>query len=222
MKKMFKIKGVRITTFLIENVEVIGNFEDTKMKLNTKVCIGNCFNPQPLIVNGKLSLRPMTVLIKEITNATREEEDNLNKEMDAHNMCIGEYTFEQYTMSGKRTKTLIGLIHKRKDDVHVLINGERVPLCDAGKRLHGKYVLIQGDNGYSHWWSDSVSGDAVSEMLNKWFDSSLGDNNTTYGQPHSGLVYVGNHYGYDFNEVGELKLRVFDEPTKRESYVSFT
>ncbi len=226
MKKIFKINGVLIKEFSKEKVEIIGIFEENEVKQNKTTYIGNCFNPDPFITNGTFSLAPIRVFIEKVTDATKEEEDNLNKEMDAHNMCIGEYTYEHiyycFPNTEKRTKTAIGLIHKRKEDVHILINGERVPLCEAEKRLHGKYVLIQGDNGYSHWWSEGVSGDAVSKMLSKWFDSSLGDNKTTYGGPHSGRVYVGNHYGYTFNKVGELNLRVFDEPIKRESTVSFS
>lgn len=222
MKKIFKVNGVLIKDFSKEKVEIIGRFEENEIKPNRTTYIGNCFSPEPFTVNGTFSLAPIRVFIEKVTDATKEEEDNLNKEMDAHNMCIGEYTFEQFTISGKHIKTAVGLIHKRKDDIHIIINGERLPLCEAEKRLHSKYVLIQGDNGYSHWWSDSVSGDAVSKMLSKWFDSSLGDNKTYYGGPHSCRVYVGNHFGYTFNKVGELDLRVFDEPIKRESTVSFT
>lgn len=178
-----------------------------------------------MIVNSEFTLRGQHIIIESVCPCTQEEIDNFTKTLAEHNMYYGEYTRvgEQHHYEyGKgyikepKYEPCFGLLWKEKDLFPIILNGKQIYYKDLKDELKGKYMYIGGDNGYSHYWSDSQSAEKVIEVIEQMFapnkpSSALGN----------GCVVFGDLYGYFFQN-GALKVTLTEKPIERVSVVSNT
>ena len=178
---------------------------------------------EPCIVNGNFTLSTQVVDVTEFREMTQAEILQFNQTLEAHNMHYGtiqverRYTpflAEPYTV----TKELNVLLYKDKGLLEIVINGERQYYKDLDvSALKGKYIVLQGDNGYSHYWSDGISAEKLVDFVERMFQPFKG-NNYAFGM---GKVHFGDYQGWHFID-GVLIVRMIDEKPKRESVVSNT
>lgn len=186
-----------------------------------ETCIGHC----AMIVNGEFTLRGQSIIIDSVCPCTKKEIANFTKVLAEHNMYYGEYTitreqcrFEYGKGYIKETKyePAYGLLWKEKDLFPIILNGKQIYYKDLQDELKGKYMSIGGDNGYSHYWSDSQKAEKVISVIEQMFAPNKPS--SAFGNGH---VIFGDLYGYYF-ENGALKVRLTEQPTERISVVSNT
>lgn len=178
-----------------------------------------------MIVNGVFTLRSQSIVIDSVCPCTQAEIDNFAKVLSDHNMYYGDYTiireqnhFEYGKGFIKETinEPAYGLLWKEKDLFPIIINGKEIFYKDLQNELNGKYMSIGGDNGYSHYWSDSQKAEKVIDVIEQMFAPNKPS--SAFG---GGKVIFGDLYGYFFQN-GALKVTLTEKPIERVSVVSNT
>lgn len=170
----------------------------------------------PNITNGVFSLASQRIMVKSIADCTPEEIERLNTELDTRGMYWGE---KEITFS-YGTKIVEGLYWKSKDEFPIVLDEKVIKYKDLDKCEHGEHIVISGDNGYSHYWSDSVDFSKVKEIINKMFSEEVKSGCAF----HNARVLADCElYGYHFDEFGALKINTYSGAKReRVSVVSNT
>lgn len=155
----------------------------------------------PNLTNGVFSLSGQKIMVNGIAECTQEEIARLNAELDAHGMYWGE---KEITFS-YGTKIVDGLYWKSKDEFPIVLDGKQIKYKDLNKCEHGEHIVISGDNGYSHYWSDSTDFSKVREIVDKMFSEDIVSNAFYHGR----VITTWELYGYHFNEFGALKINTY-------------
>ena len=184
-----------------------------------------CVSHSAMIVNGEFTLSGQSIIIESISPCTQDEIDNFTKVLAEHNMYYGDYTIVREQCRFVYGKGYIketkyepnyGLLWKEKDLFPIILNGKKIYYKDLKDELKGKFMSIGGDNGYSHYWSDSQSAEKVIEVIEQMFAPNKPS--SAFGNGH---VIFGDLYGYFFQN-GALKVTLTEKPTERISVVSNT
>lgn len=215
------IRGIIKTDKPLDIVTIIANRDLHYYVAGERKCVSH----QAMIVNGKFTLRGQSIIIESVCPCTQEEIDNFTKTLAEHNMYYGEYTIVREQCHYEYGKGYIkettseptyGLLWKEKDLFPIILNGKQIFYKDLKDELKGKYMSIGGDNGYSHYWSDSQSAEKVVEVIEQMFAPNKPS--SAFG---NGRVIFGDLYGYFFQN-GALKVTLTEKPIERVSVVSNT
>ena len=113
-----------------------------------------------------------------------------------------------------------GLYWKSKDEFPIVLDEKVIKYKDLDKCEHGEHIVISGDNGYSHYWSDSADFSKVKEIIDKIFSEEVKSNCAFHNARVLGDCEL---YGYHFNEFGALKIKTYSGAKReRVSVVSNT
>ena len=185
----------------------------------------------PNITNGVFSLAYQRIMVHSIEECTPSEIEQINAALDYHGMYWGtkeitkkstRFVHGQGFIHETRTQTCETLYWKSKDDMVLVVDGQRIHYKDIDKCEHGEHMCIGGDNGYSHYWSDSEDYSKLKELVDKMFDEGVLEER--HSNFHHGIVFADCElYGYHFDEFGALKVRTYSgKKHERVSVVSNT
>lgn len=177
-----------------------------------------CINAS--VIGDDFTLDWRHIELVEFRECTEKESKHFNKVLSDNNMAYTEYERE-VLYPFRRKETFFKLLWIDKGLFPIVINGKRVLLKDFNPSAYdGKYVLVGGDNGYSHCWSGSMKFEDVVKVIGTIFKKS--DSNATNAIFGDSRVMHGERGGLRFGEHGDLVIRVVDEPAERKSIVSFS
>ena len=184
-------------------------------------------NGKLALVNGEFSIGCAYLFADTISTCSEEEIEKLDREIDKHNMCIGTIKHKRYApIKGEFWECEYDdILWKDKDLFPINLNGKLITYKELREmRSQDDYIVLQGDNGYSHCWSESVEFNKVFDVIERIFQEEFTNDEIIKGKNDSfsyKRVSYGERCGWRFGTHGELIIKSYSgEKRKSISIVS--
>lgn len=158
--------------------------------------------------HGELLTSVFSLEIKELSEPTPEEIKVFNDCLNEHNLTIKRDKWYSYGDWHEDER----LFYLNKDNMRLIINGELVLFSDLNKFENGVNIVLSGDNGYSHCWSETADANALFKFLN---------DNLFNVDKWNGLALRDDLWGWKTNNNSELIIKTTTK-SFHESQVSFS
>lgn len=136
------------------------------------------------------------IIVKEWSIATQVEKRQVEDFLRQNNLvyetrkCLGN------NIHGDYVNNVEGYFYISKEKLKVIIDGKEFNFQNLPNFEEGTNVVLSGDNGYSHWWSETISANRIVNYIHVLFD-----------ERNNGLARFGEHCGWEHDRCGALIVR---------------
>lgn len=236
MTNIFYIKGKEIKHSMyfgsckgkeIELVVVLSDFEQQHFVERNVAKSGVRVTPSVDVNSGELTLYTTFVLVSEYRVATEKEIELFNTKLAEKNLVYETRKYKKLYFPFDRAKYMneedfATTYYKDKDNFRIVL-GDKVVTYKELKETQfadDDKIVLSGDNGYSHCWASTIKANDVFKFIEVLFAVPTLET-TRIDSCRQSVAFCNELWGYNFNQYGELVLRVTKENVQY-SEVSFS